>query len=160
MAKPLIIGECPSRTGDRYHQFPLSGAVGKRLCEWAGIDPLERDRSMTSEFARWYWALRERFDLDNLYEHHQPSYPPQAKVRGDLYKLLEKEYRDTTVVVLLGQRLGRAAWGGLSHYYHWHPLLHTKSITIPHPSGLNRKYNEEREHQAASDALREALRRA
>lgn len=39
MALPLLIGENPSKSGDRYHDFPLSGAVAERLCGLAGIPP-------------------------------------------------------------------------------------------------------------------------
>jgi hypothetical protein len=36
---PLLVGEQPSRTGDRFHEFPLSGAVAQTLCQMAGIPP-------------------------------------------------------------------------------------------------------------------------
>jgi hypothetical protein len=43
--KPLLIGEMPSRSGDRYHAFPLSGAVAQTLCQMAGSRHRRRARA-------------------------------------------------------------------------------------------------------------------
>lgn len=97
--KPLILGESPSKTGDRYHDFPLSGAVGKRLCELAGLAP----EVGGSPYGQYYWPLREAFDCRNLVKR----YPGPAE-RGFPKSLAREraiEVELPPVVVLLGVRL-------------------------------------------------------
>jgi hypothetical protein len=63
-SKPLLIGEAPSKSGDRYWMFPLSGAVAQTLCEMAGISP----QPGGSRYGRWTWALYDHFECENLIE--------------------------------------------------------------------------------------------
>lgn len=162
--KPIIIGEGPSKSGDRYYRFPLSGQVGKRLCTWAGIEPLDRDASMTSEYARWYWALAEQFDLRNFYERWPQDWTPSLALAH-----LQREWLDEVrgeVVVLCGLRvqtvfrLSGLFRSGAFFVWEREPYHKTQFVTIPHPSGLNRLYNEEEVKARTGEVLREAIDRA
>lgn len=160
--KPILVGEGPSASGDRYHAFPLSGQVGKRLCTWAGIEPLVRDRSMSSDYARYYWALREKFDLVNFFERWPQDWSNDVVV--PMVRTMVPLVRGR-VVVLLGARLGdafakqRVGSGG---FYHWHreDALDLDLTVLPHPSGLNRMYNAEDARRVTGEMLREAVSRA
>lgn len=166
---PILLGEAPSKSGDRYHMFPLSGAVAQTLCTLAGIPPQEEG----SRYGRWTWALYEHFDCGNLIERW-----PGAQGSGSAFPLdvarplaiKTLEQFQQRVVVVLGSRLA----GLFSvNFYEWsdhavvtrpHPggLLRCECqiIAIPHPSGLNRTLNDPSQRQRAGDALKEAMRRA
>lgn len=174
-AKPLIFGEAPSKSGDKYHMFPLSGAVAETLCKLAGIAP-EIDGS---RYGRWTWALYDHFECENLIERWPgrqgtgSAFPMDvAKVHAET-KLLEARGR---VVVLLGARLPKA-FGIDMPFYSWRfvcpaedfdvdvhvpdivhrPTGWTKIVSIPHPSGLNRMLNDPAERERCGVVLREAM---
>lgn len=163
--KPLILGEGPSKSGDRYYQFPLSGAVGKRLCTWAGIEPLDRDRSMTSDYARYYWALTDEFDVDNFFTRWPQDWTPAVAMK----RLREAEIQEQLYnrpVVLLGVRVQTVfrladvcRSGG---FFNWedHHGFRSSFVTAPHPSGLNRLYNAVEMQEQTGRVLREAMKRA
>lgn len=156
---PLIIGEAPSRTGDRYWQFPLSGAVGQKLCTWAGIEPEENG----TRYGRYYWPLREQFDLENLLERYPGARGKGAAFPLELARPAWAERRKTLggrVVVLLGTRLASVA--GIGTFWRWH---HSRAIDfsaccVPHPSGLNPVYNEGEARELTGAVLRQAIERA
>lgn len=156
---PLLLGECPSKGGDRYHMVPLSGPPARVLCDAAGIPP-DGDGS-----GRYYWALREHYDTLNLFERHVPKWSgPDARrraqeIRGSLPK----------VTVLLGARVAAAfcvtpfepgkivEWiqepvavqGGVAG-------RHCYFVVAYHPSGLNRKLNDPKERAKMGVLLRDA----
>jgi uracil-DNA glycosylase len=174
--RPFLLGEAPSRSGDRYYRFPLSGAVGQRLAEWAGLEP---DKSGT-RYGRWYWPLNSAFELRNLLERYPGSMPgggaalPMIPARCAWARLLPD--LSGRVVVLLGARLRDMAraprefgvWGpgvplrqpGLEEGYGLEDGVSMQVVAIPHPSGLNRSYNDPAQEALASRVLREALARA
>lgn len=153
--RPLILGEAPSKSGDQYWQFPLSGAVGQRLCEWAGLEPM----SGGTRFGRYYWPLNEAFELRNLLERYPGAQGRGAALPVALARPAWEELFPTLsgrVVVLLGSRL-RALRGGQT-YYDWVSYPGGKQIVaIPHPSALNRMYDAVEHAEKASAVLREAL---
>lgn len=156
---PLLLGEAPSRTGDRYHMFPLSGAVARTLCTLAGIPPVEGG----TRYGQWTWALYDRFECDNLFERYADATPwsaPQARLRWE-------GLRDEAIsgeglwpaVVCLGRRVQAAVTpitAGLP-FHEWRYAPTTSFVTIPHPSGLNRLLNEWAERERCGVTLRTAL---
>lgn len=158
--RPLILGEAPSRSGDRYWQFPLSGAVGQRLCEWAGLEP----EAGGTRYGRYYWPLNEAFELRNLLERYPGALGRGAALPVELARPAWDELLPSLAgrrVVLLGSRL-RALRGGQT-YYDWvsipryadgKPLI---MAAIPHPSGLNRVYNKPGQVELATATLKYAL---
>ena len=135
--RALLLGEAPSRHGDRYWQFPLSGRPAEVLCSLAGIDP---DPDGT-RYGRWYWPLREAFDVANVLERYPGPQGtgaafPLADARAALARL---ELDGYPAVVCLGQRVA-AVVGAPNAWHEWSP--DGRLVTIPHPSGLNRLLNE------------------
>jgi uracil-DNA glycosylase len=144
--KPLLIGEMPSRSGDRYRSVPLSGAVAQTLCTMAGIPPQEEG----TRYGRWTWALYERFECVNAIYRHQPWDSAVAAER--LREEIEPEHE---VVVLLGRRpqsayvrMTEPAESPVSRldFFVWvtdpnSPSARREVCVIPHPSSLNRTYN-------------------
>lgn len=98
MTLPILLGEAPSKQGDRFHHFPLSGRPARVLCEAAGIPP----QPDGSTHGRWTWALYEHFECRNLIERYADATPWRvgparnraAYVLGDL-----KRERKVTVGV-------------------------------------------------------------
>jgi uracil-DNA glycosylase len=168
--RPFLLGEAPSRSGDRYWRFPLSGAVGQRLAEWAGLEP----QAGGTRYGRWYWPLNDAFELRNLLARYPGSLGagmgaalPTAPAR-QAWELLRPEMAGR-VVVLLGARLAiltglaplKGEGGALrTGFYEWQePEWCAAALVLPHPSALNRKYNDPEEQRQASLGLREALAR-
>lgn len=161
MTLPLILGEIPSYAERRYHHFPLSGAVGKRLCEFAGILPEDEG----SKYGKWYWALREHFDCANAIERYQEKWD-QGAANQRVRELLRDPDGPPPAVIALGRRAGLALsippavpWGSWWEYASTDlPMF---SVTrIPHPSGRNLLYNDSAMRDLAGRVLREAIEQA
>lgn len=156
---PVILGEAPSSPNRVGVYFPLSGAVGKRLCLFAGIEPDDDG----SPYGRYYWPLRERFDCLNAIERHEDAYPWSVKRARERWTrwLLErpdKEQQSPLTVVCLGRKASDAVghradrpWG------EWVEVGLLRVTAIPHPSGRNRLYNDETMRALAGRVLREAM---
>lgn len=157
--RPLLLGEAPSRTGDRYHDFPLSGAVARTLCTLAGIPPVEGG----TRYGRWTWALYDRFHCLNLFERYADATPWGAPAARERWERVRREQERTegpwTVIVMLGRRVQAAVTPGIRGY-DFHQWAHAPScsfVTIPHPSGLNRLLNDPVERERCGDTLRAAM---
>ena len=152
-AKVIVIGQSPSRNGSG---GPLEGACGRRLAEAAGI-------SMST-----YLSRTTRMNL--LDEWPGPSFP-QHRAR----EAAREMYIDLTGgrrVIFLGLQVS-AAFGVIM------PILEWKRVTfwvergvvmatpaepwrsnavecaiVPHPSGLNRWWNDEANRRAAARFLK------
>ena len=172
--KPLIIGEAPGRGKDAVGgMFPLSGAVGVRLTQLAGLEEQAlQDQPGTSRYGHYYWTLRKYFDLDNLLDYWPGSsgkgsaFPPKEAYGAVINRRDEWQGR---TIVLLGRRLLSAFGLGIP-FYTWDtsegaeelgidpPFWHWL-VGIPHPSGLTRNYNDPAERERAGKVLREARER-
>ncbi len=139
--RPLLLGEAPSKSGDRYNRFPISGRVSETLCRLASIEPEKEG----SRYGRWYWPLREVFSVGNVISRYATAYPwsiPRAQ-RAWSHWLLSEEVRGPLVVICLGRRVQRAV--GLGADREWGEWLFSgdlAAVAIPHPSGLNRTLND------------------
>lgn len=153
--RPLILGEAPSRSGDRYWMCPLSGAVGERLARWAGVEP-DPDGS---RYGRWYWPLVEVFELRNLLERYpgpagRGAALPTGPARQAWVDLLPELTGRT--VVLLAARIPAVA-GLPTYFYAWQrPSWCARAVVLPHPSTLNRIYDDPDAHTRAATVLRAA----
>jgi uracil-DNA glycosylase len=163
--KPLLVGEQPSRSGDRYYMVPLSGAVAQALCQMAGIPPVTGE----SRYGRWTWALYEHFDCINAIERHQ-----EWDVRHAANRLRHEIEEDREVVVLLGNH-AREAYAAMTEpaaspfddvgFYEWavdasSPTGRREVVVIPHPSALNRTYNKVNARWRAGLVLQAAIQKA
>lgn len=164
------MGEAPSKSGDRYHMVPLSGRVAETLCKLAGVPPQEGG----TRYGQWTWALYEHFECENLIERY-----PGAQGKGASFPMEVARPRavevvprlEGRVVVVLGSRL-KSLFTLANDFGVWHENVVTytqhgkvvsarcQAVGIPHPSGLNRMFNDEVERQRCGEVLREAMRRA
>jgi uracil-DNA glycosylase len=161
----LLVGEQPSRTGDRYHHFPLSGAVAQAMCQMAGIPPQEEG----SRYGRWTWALYDHFDCVNIIDRYRTWDSREAAEQ--VARVIEDERE---VVVLLGRRAQRAYVDSQApgesvideaDWYEWRvdpssPTGRREVVVLPHPSGLNRLYNAELHRRRAGAELKAAMEKA
>lgn len=143
---------------------PLSGAVGERLARWSGLEP----EPGGTRYGQWYWPLVEAFECRNLIERYPGPQGRGAAFPLDLAREAARELipdMDGRRVVLLGSRLPRALYLEESPF-EWRDVdvtesgFHMRYAVIPHPSGLNRVYNDPVNVERASATLREALERA
>jgi uracil-DNA glycosylase len=158
---PVLVGEAPSRGGDRFHHFPLSGPPARVLCVLAGIPPQEDG----STYGRWTWALYDRFECRNLFARYRDATPWSAPAARGRAEALAEELAPR-VVVCLGRRVQAALHGALGlavpavPFHEWRtgqPDEPTAWTTIPHPSGLNRALNDAAERERCGETLRKAL---
>jgi uracil-DNA glycosylase len=162
--KPLILGEAPSKSGDSYWQFPLSGEAGRRLHEMAGL----RTQPGGSTYGQYYWPLQREFDLANIIERYpgpgrgSGAAFPRNQAKAGLFRLItEGELPAGRVVVCLGRRVLKLLVPGELPFYTWVKINNGLVLAgIPHPSGLTRSYNDKREWDAAGRTLRGAIQRA
>jgi uracil-DNA glycosylase len=146
VVRPLIVGEAPG-AGDGP---VLAGRCGEKLAEFAGVGS--------------YAELAARFDLRNLLdvraerEGRGDFFPPSAALQAAdvLRACLSKDDR----VVLLGGRVARAFGVARYGFFRWYDLDSARAVTIPHPSGVNRLYNDEIVRERAAKALRPLSRRS
>lgn len=153
---PLLVGESPSRTGDRYWRWPLSGAPARTLCQCAGWDP-ETDDGKPPQIADWSWALYDRFDTVNLFPRWHLASPwrlPEARNRaeGILEEILVGAPRP---IVLLGAKVREAFEAG--PFFEWREIRGLQVVVLPHPSGRNLLLNDPETRSRIGTALREAV---
>lgn len=157
--KPLLVGDMPSRGGDKHWRTPLSGGVARLLCRIIGIPEQEANR-------RWTAALYERFDCTNAMLRRRAWDLEQAS--SELRTWLEDERE---VVVLLGTRAQEAyvrmtdpaespvEWHS---FYEWvvdpnSPTGRREVVVIPHLASFSRTGSMSRR---AGRILREAIDKA
>lgn len=155
---PLLVGESPSRSGDRFWRLPLSGAPARVLCQCAGW---EAD-GPAAQLGSWTWALYSRFETVNTIERYADASPwsaPRARERGEaIWVAAVRERRPS--VVLLGRRVA-AAFGLVDvDFFAWRGgggVAMPRVVVLPHPSGRNLLLNEPRTRERIGRALREAV---
>jgi hypothetical protein len=155
--KPLLLGECPSRTRDEFYESPLLGNSGK-LCELAGLRPFVAKGTNIYIDPRHapYAALCHYYDVHNLFERYQPRWSKLAAKRA--WKALEVPRG--TVVVALGRRVASAIGAPVYWGLFWTDEDGRELTAIPHPSGKNRLYNQGWYRDVAYATLTEARERA
>jgi len=144
-APVLIIGQAPNQGGDP--RKPLTGVAGDRLANLAGITR---------------WRYLRRTERKNLLH-----YWPGKKGKGDAFPATEAKTAAAELAPLLvGRRVlfaGRAVANSFRQTskeycrWFWSPSLRCRHATIPHPSGIVRWWNEEKNREHAAAFLRDAL---
>jgi hypothetical protein len=151
-----LIGESPSRTGDRYWRFPLSGAPAKTLCQCADFPPDGDGKHLRD----WSWALYSRFRTVNLFQRHAEATPwstlaARERGRDRLERLVAW---DASCAVLLGRRVGGAFGLDTRPYFEW-TTAGLPLVVIPHPSGRNLLMNDAKVREWVGKTLRAAAER-
>jgi hypothetical protein len=102
--KPLLVGDHPTRAGDRYWTQPLSGVFARNLCRIAGWDgPSSRD-----DLATWTEVLYERFVCINASQRFPHGGLNVSMAAGRLSQVINLKHE---VVVLLGPKVQQAYVG-------------------------------------------------
>lgn len=126
--KPLLIGEAPSK--NEVTERPLEGRIGKRLAACCNLT--------LEDFLRY-------FDRVNLLHVRQDSkekgFEFDAKAAAAEACRLRKEWPSGRTVILLGRRVAEAF--GVPQTPYFERRIHDHDFyVVPHPSGLNRWYND------------------
>lgn len=133
--KPLIIGEAPSK--NEHPPSPIAGRIGKRLARCADM-PFER--------------FLEEFDRVNLLTVRQDAAEKGFTFDLGAARLVAREMRWTVpqfspswtedrFVLLLGQRVA-SAFDVRMPYLEEFKLHGARTFILPHPSGVNRWWND------------------
>jgi hypothetical protein len=151
--RPLLVGEAPSRTGDRFHRFPLSGAPARVLCLCAGWEP----DGPASDLGSWTWALYSRFETANVFPRSAQSRPwDRDRARASAAILSAGGHSH---LVLLGRKVADAfGVGKLAYFEPWQLVAGQRLVVIPHPSGRNLLMNDDVVREQTGIALRNAVR--
>lgn len=140
--KLVIIGEAPAAKG-----FPgdaLTGTSGRRLCEIAGWD--------------YDYYLKETTRTNLIQLPTKVWYPSMSRNAADAMRPL----LDGRNVILLGGKVAAAFRWSSQPDYEWFTShapdgIVTTWMRVPHPSGRNRKWNDEAQVARARAALNGAL---
>lgn len=127
--KPLLVGEAPSK--NEVIPQTLGGRVGKRLAKFAGIT--------IQEYLETFDRMNLLIERQDTAEHGFQFDMQQAKENARNLRLMFPERRR---IILLGKRVAEAFQLPLI-YFEEMRADHIYTI-IPHPSGINRWYNEPR----------------
>lgn len=150
-SRPLVIvGEAPAGAGTEVLPA-LEGLVGRRLAKMMGVS----DEVYFANTIRK--NIFETPDEGKPWEHHE-AYVRALRMMGAMPV--------NARIVLLGKKVATAFKVVNLPEYEWHSAVRIWSgdtlwlAHIPHPSGLNRKYNDPADRERASAFLREAIRAA
>lgn len=154
---PLILGEAPSKSGDRFHDFPLSGAPAKRICDLMGWEvPVEEAH---------YWTLTSHFETLNVVERFADATPWDkglAQRRVETYFMQRAAAGQRPKVIVC---LGRNAASALSvphrrKWGEWEDRALYSVVVAPHTSGRSRLWNHPDTERLMKAILTEAEERA
>ena len=141
----LIIGQAPAQKDDR--TSPLSGRTGRRLATLMNMD--------MEEFRTTF----DRANLLNRFPGHRvgagDAFPiQQATINA--HKLMQNNPPDNyRAVILLGKNVARAFNLQNPEFFQWDRTHRPFTVVIPHPSGLNRWWNEKSNQRVARKFLNE-----
>jgi uracil-DNA glycosylase len=132
----LIVGEAPGRRPGQ----PLSGRCGDRL-------------AALLQLPRQLWDLSGEVSACNLLDRWPGPAGKGSAFPTGLARLRAHELACRldagTVVVLLGRRLARAARVQAA-YFEWGSLGRARCVVVPHPSGVNRWWNDQANQDQAA----------
>lgn len=165
--RPLLLGEAPSKhrviDGFDMADFPMCGSVNRMMMKILEIDVV--NDGVTPLWRQLYAELRERFDCENVFDTPLPKGGwPQKEATMRVVELMREE--PNRVAVLCGRKVYDTVWEAAHHgeprpakswagpsWYTIQPMGTWVTVTIPHPSGLNRMYNDAPERHKAKKAL-------
>lgn len=121
--RPLLIGQSPSANGSP-HAFKGDGSSARRLREMLGADVLKR------------------FDAINLLSRYPGTVFPVALARASADDMLHG-MRSRPFALLAGRLVAESFGVGGVEYFSWSMVRGVvRCAVIPHPSGLNRWWND------------------
>jgi uracil-DNA glycosylase len=132
--KPIIIGQAPARGNDG--KLPFAGRSGSRLATLAGVGSSGDD-------------IPNYFTLINLLDHY-----PGKEGKGDAFDMalatqaarkltVELKAMRRTRILMMGKKVRRAMGvQGQWEYLEWFDFGPHRATVFPHPSGVNRWWND------------------
>lgn len=148
MSRTFLIGQAPSRTSDPSR--PLSGLSGARLAELAGVERLD-DVFEVRNVLRRFPGRSGGSDSFPLAEARSAGEFIRAEIRGRRAILLGRK-----VALALGfPGLVPLVWFEDSDFVRGEDA--TEVAYLPHPSGLNRFWNDPTRTEAARRFLRKEI---
>lgn len=126
--KPLIVGEAPSK--NEVTERPIEGRVGKRLAAVCGM-PLA---DFLSHFERVNLLHVRQDTKEKGFEFDLAAGKKAAEKLRDSFK-------EDQIVILLGGRVAEA-FRVHDHYFVETRVNFARLYIVPHPSGVNRWYND------------------
>lgn len=150
--KPLLVGQAPGPRSDPAE--PLSGRCGARLAELCGLELPD---------------FLARFDRVNLIKEFPGKAGkgdafPMAEARANAINVLKPSlvhpWKRPIAVVLLGGNVCRAFFYPPPRPLVWVPSLLFRFSCCPHPSGVNRWWNDPANVRAAQKFWRRLEREA
>lgn len=143
-----VYGQAPSRSSDPAR--PLSGRSGKLLADLAGFRGPD-----------WYDRLAEHFELRNLlgvYPGEAQHGKGDAAPGGPMREAANRAWLDLAAgdrLVVLGRVVALAFQLRDLEYLTWSERsAGVRAILLPHPSLVNRRWNDEAERRRVSRLLR------
>lgn len=161
--RALILGEVPPRPRGSAEEaaaiarlYPLSGEVGVRLCQLAGLEP----DAEGSRYARHFWPLKRAYDISNLLQ----TWPGPRNAPGALFPhaLACQAVEDRAdewegrVIVLLGSRLRGLFSDQVYSHFTWWKSGGARLVSIPHLEVSRPLYNDIHIRARARTVLQEA----
>lgn len=149
--KPVIIGQSPARGNEKLP--PFSGRSGARLARLAGVGESGD-------------VLPEHFELYNLLYHY-----PGKQGKGDGFDMKVAKRNGARLVhylstgpprqvLLMGRKVRRAMGvnSGNWNYLEWFDFCGGRACVFPHPSGVNRWWNNKDNELRAASLLKDVIR--
>jgi len=143
--KPLIIGEAPSK--NQQLEQPIEGRIGLRLASMAGLTLPE---------------FLYHFDRVNLLHHRQDTAAHEFQFDIEAAKgeaaALKTTFKSDQIVILLGLRVADAFYA--HHDYFVQQMIGGADVrVVPHPSGINRWWNDPANVQLAMVFMKNIVER-
>jgi hypothetical protein len=165
--KPLLVGDHPTRAGDRYWTQPLSGVFARNLCRIAGWEgPSSRD-----VLSGWGDVLHSRFECINASQRFPHGGMNIAMASGRLSQMITVEHE---IVVLLGRKVQEAYIGMTfpaespldgADLYEWivdsnSPTGRREVVVLPAPAAIAKVKNDPEGRRVVGRILNEAIEKA
>lgn len=143
MMRALLVGEAPGKKADPSRPL-IGGLVGKRLMDLLGFN---------------LGLYVRRVDRVNVLDYFpgrtgKGDSFPMAEARQAADRLKTALFCSKDRVVLLGRRVA-AAFKVKAEYLEWVEVGNTKVAVLPHPSGINRWWNDPVNKSRATRFMRE-----
>lgn len=145
----FFLGSAPSK----YSKVPFCGMTGRKLAEMAGVDP----GNFPHVFQTWN-IVRQWQGKNGKGDRFQPTRDDVALA----YKQIDCSIQlGVTHVIVVGQAGAKAMGVGYKPILQWFPKLvagrQSQWMVIPHPSGVNRFYNDPSNKRRVVRALRKIV---
>ena len=142
----LIVGQAPAKND--HPSNPISGRTGRKLAMLMDLT---------------FEEFLDTFDRANLLSRYPgkdgkgDAFNPHAAERNARLLLSENQIDRYRHILVLGKNVAKAFGYRTDEYMKWQTFSRPFTAILPHPSGINRWWNDKRNHEAAKQFLLELL---